>query len=111
MKNKSIFLIMLFFQLTIFCSYSQTEIKTENVIISYKKTPPEESIISKQINELTNYDHALTEKVFKELYLKNPDRKISKVYADEEFEKLSETDKKTSIKKTKIIQIINKLKE
>jgi hypothetical protein len=89
-----------------------TETKTNagpRAVISSEKARTISPMII-QINELTDGDEVLTEKVVAELY-KSRNSKIDRIVSDAEFEKLDYTEKRLCASYSEVLSIVEQLKD
>ncbi|MBN2776378.1 MAG: hypothetical protein JXR36_01970 [Bacteroidales bacterium] len=80
-----------------------------SAVVSYR-TPRTISPMILKVNELTNGDDVLTEKVVAEIY-KQKNISIKDVISDEDFSKMSVGEQAICISESEVIQIINRLKQ
>ena len=72
---------------------------------SYKPNP-----IIQEVNQLTNHDDVLTERVITKIR-KTTNKQIKQIVDDKKYELLMPDEKIISIKKSKVIEIINTLRK
>ncbi|PLX06575.1 MAG: hypothetical protein C0596_14730 [Marinilabiliales bacterium] len=73
-------------------------------------TPRTVSPMVIKVNELTGGDDVMTEKVIAEIYNRK-DIKVDNVLSDEDFERLSDEDKKDCISEAEVLIIIESLEQ